>query len=85
MRQLTIFQCCNPDIIIVTKILAGRSCNTEKELSTNLSLGDASYGNKDNFVVYSKTSLSGHSEKQTHSLQRTMWQSRIENPVYVIY
>ena len=34
---------------------------------------------------YSKTSLSGHSEKRTHSLQRTMWQSRIENPVYVIH
>ena len=33
---------------------------------------------------YSKTSLSGHSEKRTHSLQRTLWQSRIENPVYVI-
>ena len=36
-------------------------------------------------MEYSKTSLSGHSEKRTHSLQRTMWQSRIENPVYVIH
>ena len=33
---------------------------------------------------YSKTSLSGHSEKRTHSLERTRRQSRIENPVYVI-
>ena len=33
------------------KILAGRCCNTEKELSTNLSFGDASYDKKDNFVV----------------------------------
>ena len=36
-------------------------------------------------MEYSKTSLSGHSEKRTHSLQRTMWQSRTENPVYVIH
>ena len=36
-------------------------------------------------MVYSKTSLSGHSEKRTHSLQRTMWQSRIEKPVDVIH
>ena len=27
-------------------------CNTEKELPTNPSLGDASYDKKDNFVVY---------------------------------
>ena len=37
------------------------------------------------YYTYSKTSLSGHSEKRTHSLQRTMWQSRIEKPVYVIH
>ena len=34
---------------------------------------------------YSRTSLSGHSEKRTHSLEQTKLQSRIESPILVIH
>ena len=34
---------------------------------------------------YSRTSLSGHSEKWTHSLERTKLKSRIENPILIIH
>ena len=36
-------------------------------------------------VRYSKTSESGHSEKRTHSLERTKLQVPIENPIFIIH
>ena len=33
---------------------------------------------------YSRTSLSGHSEKRTHSLERIKLQSQIEPPILVV-
>ena len=36
-------------------------------------------------VCYSKTSESGHSEKRTHSLERTKLQVPIENPIFIIH